>query len=233
MDKSLLAQNCPPSPELRSDLHRFISKQDNLEIINEFEKLFSSQFAKVIRDKSFFIDRFDGLVDIFLDDEEIVSYHKFISVWFSMQFLPRIIEDFNTGNQGILGRYIDFLLSADGVGIDFISSSLPLLEGHWSAERIESAALKAYQSGQDILDRHDSGEDIFYPPPRGISKNDQPQLRLCEISLLKSALDSLAVMRGGSGCLDRFSRNLRCSVATLFRYNQPDETHVKTHTQNP
>ena len=27
--KSLLAQDCPPSPELRSDLHRFISKQDD------------------------------------------------------------------------------------------------------------------------------------------------------------------------------------------------------------
>ena len=195
MDKSLLAQDCPPSPELRSDLHRFISKQDDLEKINAFEKLFSSQFAKVIRHKSFSIDRFDGLVNIFLEDEEIVSFHEFISVWFSMQFLPRIIEDFDTDNQEILGRYTDFILSVDGVGVDFISSSLPLLEGHWSPERIKSAALKAYQSGQDILDRHDSGEDIFYPPPRGISKKDHPQLRLCEISLLKSALDSLAVMK--------------------------------------
>ena len=32
--------------------------------------------------------------------------------------------------------------------------------------------------------------------------------------------------------MDRFSRNLRCSVVTLFRSDQPDETHVKTHTQN-
>ncbi len=195
MDKSLLAQDCPSSPELRSDLHRFISKQDDLETINALEKLFSLQFAKIIRHKSFSADRFDGLVNIFLEDEEMVSSYEFISVWFSMQFLPRIIENFDTDNQEMLGRYIDFVLSADGVGIDFISSSLPLLEGHWSPERIKSAALKAYQSGQDILDRHDSGEDVFYPPPRGISKKDHPQLRLCEISLLKSALDSLAVMK--------------------------------------
>ncbi len=33
--------------------------------------------------------------------------------------------------------------------------------------------------------------------------------------------------------MDRFRRNLKCNVATLFRPNQSDETHVKTHTQNP
>lgn len=195
MGKPLWAQDCPPSPELRSDLHRFISDQDDLEGINALEKLFSSQFARVIRHKSFSIDRFDGLVNIYLEDEELVSFHEFVSVWFSMQFLPRIIENFDTDHQEILGRYTDFILSADGVGIDFISSSLPLLEGHWSPERIKSAALKAHQSGQDILDRHHSGEDIFYPAPRRISKKDYPELRLCEISLLTSALDSLAVMK--------------------------------------
>ena len=60
---------------------------------------------------------------------------------------------------------------------------------------IESAALKAYQEAQAILDRHDSGEDVSYPVPSHISENDESQLRICEIALLKSALDSLEIIK--------------------------------------
>ena len=193
--KSLFAQDCPPSPQLRPDLYRFVIKQDNLKVIKGLEELFSSQFTKVIQDKSFPINRFDGLVDIFLDNEELILYHEFISVWFAMQFLPRIIEKFDSDNQEILGRYVDVLLLEDGIGLDFISSALPLIEGYWSIERIELAALKSYQEAQAILDRYDSGEDVSYPVPSHISENDESQLRICEIALLKSALDSLEIIK--------------------------------------
>ena len=192
--KTIFAQDCPPSPESRPDFYRFIIKQDNLDEIQGLEELFSSQFAKVIQDKSFSIDRFDGLVDIFLKDEELVPYHQFISIWFALQFVPRIIGEFSTDNQEILGRYVDMLLLEDGIGLDFISSALLLLDGYWPAERIESVALKAYQEGQDILDRYDSSEDVLYPVPSHISENDESQLRTCEISLLKSTLYSFQII---------------------------------------
>lgn len=190
------AQSCPPSPESRPDIYRFIIEQDNFDEIEALEELFSSQFARVIQDKSFSIDKFDGLIDIFIEDQELINYHRFISIWFALQFTSRIIEEFNINNdQEILEKYINMLLSEDGIGIDFIASALPLLENYWSDEYIKSMAFKAYQARQSILDRYDNSKNVLYPLPNHISKQQKLQLRICEISSLKSALEILEILK--------------------------------------
>ena len=41
-----------------------------------------------------------------------------------------------------------------------------------------------------------------------------------------------AAIKRWFGLIGQIVVESKCTVTTLFRYNQPDETHVKTHTQN-